>query len=200
MFSGIVSHPGCVETVARDSEHAVLTLRSILFAETDIKIGESICVSGVCLTVVTHDAIQNLATFDLATETLRCTSLGTLRSGARVNLERSLRLCDRIDGHLVQGHVDLTVAVQEILQQDNTYRLTFTLPAQLARFIAPKGAVCIDGVSLTVGEVTTDTFTVYIIPHTWAETSFSSYVLGSVVNIEVDCIARYVERMLSLRA
>lgn len=201
MFSGIVRNTGEVVNFESSSSGARLTISSRLFAEGAV-LGESIAVDGVCLTVVAVDVTKTQAVFDLATETLRCTTFSQLNSTAAgrcvvINLERSLRFGDPVDGHFVQGHVD---AVAELLSREeqggNTIKLIFRLPAILAWGFSPKGSVAINGVSLTVGEVSDESFSVYIIPHTLAETNLRELSPGMFVNIEVDCLARYVRQAL----
>ena len=202
MFSGIVSHVGRVVGLEREGEGAELVVEASLFAESEsdpIRIGDSIATSGVCLTVTRLEPEQRRAWFDLSSETLRCTALGSLTLEAQVNLERSVRVGDRLDGHLVLGHVDAVSEVLDLRDEASTRRFELALPAQLARFIAPKGSICLDGVSLTVGEVGETSFSVYIIPHTLQETTATSYAIGSSVNVEVDCVARYVARAIECR-
>ncbi|MCB0322150.1 MAG: riboflavin synthase [Bdellovibrionales bacterium] len=187
MFSGMVRAIGIVE----QADQAVLAVRAPLLA--DVVIGASICVSGVCLSVVTLEG--DCAYFDLGSETRRCTTLGSLKVGARVHLEPSVRFSDTIDGHLVQGHVDATARVLSCADEGNTVRFECSLPEPVRRYVVPKGAIAIDGVSLTVGEVEADRFAVYIIPHTLEQTLFSEYREGSEVNIEADMIARYLDRL-----
>jgi len=159
-----------------------------------VALGDSISVSGCCLTVVEIDA-SRLA-FDVSSETLTCTSLDALPVGAGVNLEKALRLADRLDGHLVSGHVDGVGRVIAIEPDARSQRWTFEVPAELAKYIAGKGSVCIDGTSLTVNETDGARFGVNLIPHTIAVTTFKDKRVGDAVNIEVDLIARYVERLL----
>jgi riboflavin synthase len=160
---------------------------------SDMELGESIAVSGVCLTVVDFDA----ATFsaDVSNETLALTTLGDLEAGAAVNLERSLLPNTRLGGHLVAGHVDGLGRVAEIRDDGRSQRWRFTAPRPLLRYIATKGSVAVDGVSLTVNDVDDAGFEVNLIPHTVAHTAFAAKRVGDAANIEVDTIARYVERL-----
>jgi len=161
----------------------------------DIALGESIAVSGVCLTVVEFDAAGFAA--DVSNETLSRTTLGALADGAPVNLERALLPTTRLGGHLVSGHIDGLGAVRAIEADARSQRWTFVVPRALARYIAEKGSIAVDGVSLTVNHVTDDTFDVNLVPHTVSHTAFSAMPLGAAVNIEVDQVARYVERLVS---
>jgi riboflavin synthase len=159
----------------------------------DVVVGDSICVAGVCLTAVQLDATAFAA--DVSVETLSCTTLGALQSGNCVNLEKSLRLADRLGGHLVSGHVDGVGKVLSVEADARSQRWSFEVPSALSRYIAAKGSVCIDGVSLTVNEVSGNRFGVNLIPHTIEVTAFRDRRVGDAVNIEVDLIARYVERL-----
>lgn len=196
MFSGIIKEIGTVAKLELVGDIARLYVQAPMFgadAEEAIGPGDSVAVSGVCLTVtqVEHGA----ARFDLASETRRVTTLGLLETGTEVNLERSLRFGERLDGHLVQGHVDAVCKVESIKVEENTSRYLFSMSKQIAAFVAPKGSIAIDGVSLTVGEVTGNTFSVYIIPYTMQETTFKNYRNGTPVNIETDCVARYISKL-----
>jgi len=150
-------------------------------------------VSGVCLTAIALDGAQFAA--DVSVETLSCTTLGALKIGNGVNLEKPLRLADRLGGHLVAGHVDGVGKVIAVAPDARSQRWTFELPDALARYVAAKGSICIDGVSLTVNEVEHNRFGVNLIPHTIDVTTFRDKRAGDAVNIEVDLIARYVERL-----
>jgi riboflavin synthase len=163
----------------------------------DVCLGESIAVNGVCLTVVAFDA----ATFqaDASTETLALTTLGTLGEGAALNLERAMRPSDRLGGHLVSGHVDGLGSVLSVHDDARAQRWRFAAPAALLKYIAKKGSICVDGVSLTVNAVDAEGFEVALIPHTVAQTRFARTVPGDTVNLEIDLVARYVERLLGAR-
>ncbi len=159
--------------------------------------GDSIAVSGACLTAIELGAHRFAA--DVSRETLACTTLGALRVGDAVNLEKALRVGDALGGHLVAGHIDGVGHVLEVREDARSQRWRFAAPAELARYIASKGSVCIDGVSLTVNEVDGASFGVNLIPHTVAMTTFGQRAAGDAVNLEVDLLARYVERMLGAR-
>lgn len=160
----------------------------------NVQMGESIAINGVCLTVIAFDAGSFQA--DASTETLGLTTLGQLSEGAVINLERAMRPTDRLGGHLVSGHVDGLGQVLSIHEDARAQRWRFAAPAALRRYIAKKGSICVDGVSLTVNEVDDEGFEVALIPHTVANTAFSATGVGSAVNLEIDLVARYVERLL----
>ncbi len=163
----------------------------------DVRTGDSIAVAGVCLTAL--DITQDSFAADVSRETLNLTTLGALESGAAVNLEKALRLNDRLGGHLVSGHIDGLGHVVGIQSDARSQRWRFEVPATLARYIASKGSVCIDGVSLTVNEVDGLCFGVNLIPHTQEVTTFGARGIGDAVNIEVDRMARYAERLAEFR-
>ena len=160
----------------------------------DVQLGDSIAVSGVCLTAVTLEPRGFSA--DVSNETLSLTTLGQLKAGDPVNLEKALRLADRLGGHLVSGHVDGVGKVVSVAPDARSQRWVFEVPASLSRYIAAKGSICIDGTSLTVNEVAGTRFGVNLIPHTVEHTAFHARRAGDAVNIEVDVIARYVERLI----
>ena len=195
MFTGIVQDLGTV--VEREARGGDLRL-VIAFAHLDesrVGLGDSICVQGCCLTVSARAG----ATFsaDLSRETLSLTTLGALEVGAAVNLEPSLRAGDALGGHLVSGHVDAVARVTSVEADARSRRLTIAVPAELTRYIARKGSVTVDGVSLTVNEIAGASFGVNIIPHTLAVTTLGALAAGAAVNLEVDQLARYVERLLA---
>jgi riboflavin synthase len=198
MFTGIVTDIGEVATVAPQAEGLVRLKIACGYDPDTIEIGASIACSGVCLTVVGRGRDGNRAWFavDAAAETLQVTTVGRWQTGTRINLERALKVGDELGGHIVAGHADgiATLTAREDLT--DMARLTFRVPAELARFVAPKGSVALDGVSLTVNEVTGDTFSVLIIPHTLKVTTLDALALGNEVNVEVDLMARYAARLL----
>ncbi len=159
-----------------------------------VQLGESIAVNGVCLTVIAFD--QDSFQADASTETLGLTTLGQLGEGAYVNLERAMRPTDRFGGHIVSGHVDGVGTVESINEDARALRWRFAAPAALLRYIAKKGSICVDGVSLTVNAVDDAGFEVALIPHTVAHTAFAHSGVGAAVNLEIDLIARYAERLL----
>ena len=194
MFTGIVKAKGLIESMAPTGGDVRLTVRSDGLPWKDYEVGESIAVNGVCLTAVRLDA-DGFAT-DVSNETLRVTALGDLGSGSSVNLEPSLTASDRLGGHLVSGHVDCVGVVLSREEDARSIRFDVELPKAYARYVAKKGSICIDGVSLTINEVKSNRFAVNIIPHTADVTIIGGYRQGTRVNVEVDLLARYVERLL----
>ena len=197
MFTGIIEGVG--RLAAREPRGGDIRFSfevgSLPFA--DVQLGESIAVNGVCLTVIEFDAHHFKA--DASTETLNLTTLGGLQEGAALNLERAMRPTDRLGGHLVSGHVDGLGSVLSVHEDARAQRWRFAAPAALLKYIAKKGSICVDGVSLTVNEVDAEGFEVALIPHTVAHTRFSQTVVGDAVNLEIDLVARYVERLLGER-
>jgi len=193
MFTGLIQSIGKVRSLKRQGNSASLQIESELVKE-DLQLGESIAVNGVCLTVTSWD--DRSFTADVSPETLDCTNLGSLRPNLEVNLERALRLSDRLGGHLVSGHIDCLATVKRRYVDQNAVRFEFTLPAEAMRYVVEKGSVAIDGVSLTVNVVSENSFTVAIIPHSLEKTTLKTCSEGSKVNIETDLIGRYVERFL----
>lgn len=194
MFTGIIEGVGALadrQSLGGDVRLRVAT-GSLDFAEP--KLGESIAVNGVCLTVIAFGGDWFEA--DASTETLGLTTLGGLRDGALLNLERAMRPSDRLGGHLVSGHVDGVGRVLEVREDARAQRWRFAAPAALTRYIAKKGSICVDGVSLTVNETDAQGFEVALIPHTVAHTAFAQTSVGDAVNLEIDLVARYVERLL----
>ena len=197
MFTGIVEELGTVVDVVGGAESAQLTLDGPLVTQ-DAAHGASIAVNGVCLTVVEHGAGR--FSVDVMAETLARSSLGGLRAGDRVNLERAMAASSRFGGHIVQGHVDGTATIVERTPGDRWEVVRFTLPAPLARYVVEKGSITVDGVSLTVSALDDDTFSVSLIPTTLDLTTLGHKVVGDPVNLEVDVIAKYVERLLGHEA
>jgi riboflavin synthase len=196
MFSGIVAEIGTVGTFVREGDAAGLTIHaSPAFA--DASIGESMAVNGVCLTVVHQQG--HTFTVDVSPETLRATNLGELQAGDGVNLERPLRLNDRIGGHLVSGHVDGVATIIDKYPEASAIHYVIEAPKPLMRYIVPKGSVAVDGISLTVVCCYPDAFQVTIIPHTAAATTLGGKGKGETVNLECDMMGKYVERVLQAR-
>jgi riboflavin synthase len=198
MFTGIISDLGEVIDVEEKAEGLRRLRVACGYDPETIDIGASIACSGICLTVVERGRTGNRPSFavDAAAETLRMTTAGTWRRGTSLNLERSLRLGDELGGHLVSGHVD---GIAELIARDDFVdmaELSLRAPPELARFIAPKGSVALDGVSLTVNKVEGDTFSVLIIPHTLKVTTLGSLAVGARLNLEIDLMARYAGRLL----
>ena len=196
MFTGIVEELGTVAAIEHGEDSAVLRITGP-HVLTDAVHGASIAVNGVCLTVTDHDS-ESFAV-DVMAETLRRSSLGALRPGDRVNLERAMRADGRFGGHVVQGHVDGTATITARTPGDRWETVELTLPAGLAAYVVEKGSITVDGVSLTVASVSDSAFTVSLIPTTLALTTLGTKGVGDPVNLEVDVIAKYVERLLAHR-
>jgi riboflavin synthase len=197
MFSGIVADVGLIK-LAQDREGGLrLTVNTDALGMDDVQLGDSIAVNGVCLTVVKLDG--NDFTVDVSRETLNCTT-GLEKLGGHVNLEKALRLSDRLGGHMVSGHVDGVGEVIAFNDIGESWRLVVRAPHELAKYIAMKGSITINGVSLTVNQVAGAEFEVNLIPHTLDVTTLNELKVGSKVNLEIDLIARYVERMLTAEA
>jgi riboflavin synthase len=194
MFTGIIKATGTIGAMQKRGGDVRLTVRSSGLPWSDYDVGESIAVNGVCLTAVAlHD--DGFDT-DVSVETLDVTALGGLAIGSAVNLEPALSLGERLGGHLVSGHVDCTGTVVSRSNDARSIRIAIEIPAEYARYVAKKGSICIDGVSLTINEVSGNRFEVNIIPHTADVTIIGDYKAGTIVNIEVDLLARYLERLL----
>jgi riboflavin synthase len=193
MFTGIVQTVGKIARIESRGGDSRLVIEASALDLSDVAIGDSICVGGVCLTAIEIDGATFAA--DVSIETLSCTTLGSLDVGDGVNLEKSLRLADRIGGHLVSGHVDGVGKIVDVHTDARSQRWTIEVPTALSRYIAAKGSVCVDGVSLTVNDVDANRFGVNLIPHTIVVTTFRDKKVGAAVNIEVDLLARYVERL-----
>ena len=195
MFTGIVTALGTIRSI--DPIGAGKDMRLVIHAPWEdtasIALGASIACSGCCLTAVELGA--DWFAVDVSAETLSCTTMGTWRVGSQVNLERSLKVGDELGGHIVSGHVDGVGRTVSAVPENGSIRWTFQVPAELSRFIAEKGSIAINGVSLTVNAVRGDTFGVNIIPHTASVTSFATLQPGDAVNIEIDMLARYVARL-----
>ena len=198
MFTGIVEGVGRLRSSEPRGGDVRLRVDVGSLPFDDVRLGESIAVNGVCLTVVEFDAGSFEA--DASNETLALTTLGALNPGAALNLERAMRPGDRLGGHLVSGHVDGLGTVESICADARAQRWRFAAPPALLRYIARKGSICVDGVSLTVNDADAAGFEVALIPHTVARTAFAATAVGDAVNLEIDLVARYVERLLAARA
>ena len=194
MFTGLIEEVGRVLKIEVKGSSARIAVAAG-FPPGEVRIGDSIAVNGACLTVVEKGS--GAFTFDASPETISRTSFRNLKSGSPVNLERALRLSDRLDGHLVAGHVDCVASIAERREVSGNLLFTFRIPREYARYVAEKGSVAIDGISLTVNSVGPDTFSVNIIPHTAECTTLRFRKAGDEVNIETDLIGKYVERLLS---
>ena len=192
MFTGIVTAVGRIASARPHGDGARLRIDAPGFGLEDVAIGDSIAIQGVCHTVVAKDA----AGFEVDTSRATLDVTTGLEAGRDVNLEKSLRLSDRLGGHLVQGHVDGVGTVVAFDDLGGSYRLVIEAPRELARFIAQKGSICVDGVSLTTNAVDGDRFEINVIPHTLQVTTFKRLARGARVNLEVDMMARYVERLV----
>jgi len=194
MFTGIIQAVGSIRSVQLKSGDARFSISCGKLPLTDVQLGDSVAVNGVCLTAV--ELGPDSFSADVSLETLKCSTLDRLTSGSTVNLELALTPTTRLGGHLVSGHVDAVGNVLSRRAQARSEQFIISAPAELMKYIAVKGSICIDGVSLTVNRLENASFELNIVPHTLTETIIGSYVLGSRVNIEVDLIARHLERLI----
>ena len=194
MFTGIIEAIGSVAKLQQLGSDWRLTIDTGKLDLSDVVLGGSIAVNGCCLTVV--ELKENIFSADVSNESMRCTALGEFKDGTRVNLEKAMLASGRLGGHIVSGHVDGVGSLVELSEDGASVRLVYEAPKEIAKYIAAKGSVCIDGTSLTVNEVSGQKFTVNVIPHTQAETIIGDYKVDQNVNLEVDLIARYLERLL----
>jgi riboflavin synthase len=197
MFTGLVREVGEVGWLRR-TDQAVQLMVAAPRTAPRVTRGESVAVNGCCLTVAAHRDKQLM--FDLLEESLQRTNLGSIKPGDPVNLERALRVDSRLGGHFVQGHVDCTAQVVSITEKGPDVRLEISLPREFARYAIFKGSIAVNGVSLTIAELAEESFTVWIIPHTLEATNLGDLQDGDTVNLEFDVLAKYVERLVSLRA
>ena len=201
MFTGIVSHIGIVNKISHpdDWELSVNVINDNNsdndFNINSIAIGASISCSGICLTL--KKVLNKTLFFDVSDETREKTNFSNWKVGSLINLEKSLKVGDELGGHFVYGHVDTTAEIRSIEKINGSYKITLSINRKFLKYFASKGSVSIDGVSLTVNDVDKDFFTVNIIPYTWTHTSFKNYNVGTVVNIEIDILARYLESLNS---
>jgi len=195
MFTGIIEATGTLSAAERSGRDMRLRIDTGKLDLGDVRLGDSISTNGVCLTVVALPGEGFAA--DVSAETLSATTLGSLRPGARLNLEKALTLNTRLGGHLVSGHVDGIGRVVSSSKDGRSIRFGIEAPTALAHYIAKKGSICVDGTSLTVNAVNGSRFESNVVPHTLVETIMSGYRVGTLVNLEVDLIARYLERLLS---
>ncbi len=193
MFTGIIEEMGSVKALKHEGAAARLAVSASTVLK-DTALGDSICVNGVCLTVVDMDKSGFSA--DVAVETLKVTNLGELKAGAKVNLERALQLSARIGGHLVSGHVDAVGRIRERREEGNGWRIFIDAPDAVLRYVIKKGSIAIDGISLTVADVDKKGFSIAMIPHTAKLTTLGFKSAGDSVNLEADIIGKYVERLL----
>jgi riboflavin synthase len=195
MFTGIVLAKGRLTSVTERGGDLQLGIDAAGLDSARLGIGDSISVQGACLTVTRKQGSCFFA--DVSRETMAKTTLGKLKAGSTVNLEPSLRAGDALGGHMVSGHVDALGVLRQLTEDARSRRMEFELPADLMRFVAPKGSICIDGVSLTVNKVEGLRFDVNIIPHTLKETTLGELRIGNEVNVEIDVVARYLERLMT---
>jgi riboflavin synthase len=195
MFTGIVLAKGRLASITERGGDLELGIEASGLDSARLGLGDSVAVQGVCLTVTRKQGSSVFA--DVSRETLSLTTLGKLKAGSSVNLEPSLRAGDALGGHMVSGHVDALGTLRGTHSDARSRRMEFELPADLMRFVAPKGSICIDGVSLTVNKVEGRRFDVNIIPHTLKETTLGELHIDDEVNIEIDVVARYLERLMT---
>ena len=195
MFTGLVESTGSVLSLESRGESARLTLQVGAMA-AELTGGESVAVNGCCLTVTEKDPAAQTACFDLLMQTLRVTSLGDLEAGSLVNLERAMAMGARFGGHIVQGHVDATVRILDWSEHGQDHRLEVELPAEHRGLVIPKGSICLDGISLTAAEVTAQSVTCWIIPHTFQVTNLHTKKAGARLNVEFDMLGKYVRELV----
>ena len=195
MFTGIIQAQGNIKEIRASNKGAVFVLNSNSLDLSDVSIGDSIAVNGVCLTVTQLD--KNYFSSDVSQETLDCTTFSQLKKGQNINLEKSLRLNQGVDGHIVSGHVDGVGKITLIAIEGDSTRMKIKVDDNLVKYIAKKGSICINGVSLTVNEIDGNVFDVNIVPHTFSVTTLDELKVNSQVNIEIDIIARHIEGLLN---
>lgn len=198
MFTGIIEATGQIQAIKRQGQDAVVTVYSETLDLSDVKLGDSIATNGVCLTVIA--LTSNSYSADVSGETLKLTSFANLAVGSKVNLEKAMLPNTRFGGHIVSGHVDGIGQVMSKSPLGKAWEFWIDAGADLARYIAHKGSITVDGISLTVNEVKGSQFKITIVPHTSGETTIEGFDVGTQVNLEVDVIARYVERLLTAQA
>ncbi len=190
MFTGIIEKIGVIQSIKENNNSSVLEIR---IDNSKYSLGDSVCVNGVCLTV--DKIVNQVYSFSVSPETNRITTFKYLRKDSHVNIESSLTINKLISGHIVQGHIDTTSEVVEIEQKGNSWFIKFSIDSQYTKYLIKKGSVSLDGVSLTVNDVSKNQFNVMIIPHTFQNTIFKNYEVGTIVNIEIDILAKYIEKL-----
>lgn len=195
MFTGIVERASRIKTVEKNDQGMKIIVE-FKDAEGSILVGDSIAVNGVCLTVTQIDGAR--LTFDVMNESLSNTNLSGLSNHSLINLERAMTATSRFGGHYVSGHIDFSTTILKIVNDGFAKRITFELPTPFQKYCVVKGSICIDGISLTLAAVTSDQFEVAIIPHTQDNTNFNEWCKGDVVNVEVDIVGKYIEKMMKL--
>ena len=195
MFTGLIAECGKVSEIVRGESSAVITIDAPVLVK-EVSLGGSVSVNGVCLTAISISATGFSA--DVMVQTLSLTSLAQLQVGSPVNLELAAQLNARMGGHIVQGHVDGVGVIKRLIPGDNWFQIDIEIPGHLTKYIVNQGSICLDGVSLTVGSIddTTNTVTVWLIPETLQRTNLSTKTVGDIVNVEVDVLAKYVERLM----
>lgn len=195
MFTGIIEATGTIKHITRNAKDARLTIASSTLDFSDVKLGDSIAANGVCLTVV--DLGVDWYAVDVSYETLRLTGFAHYQAGDSVNLEKAMLPTTRFGGHIVSGHVDGLGTIQKITTHSEYTEIWVEAPSSIAKYICPKGSITVDGVSLTVNQVERERFMLWLIPHTLQQTIIKNYRVNDQVNLEVDMVARYLERLLS---
>ena len=198
MFTGIIDHNGEIIKITKKRNKDISIFVLTRFKPKDIKLGSSICCNGVCLTVCKIKKLKNKLelSFDVSNETLNCTNFSKLKIGSKINLEKSLRIGDEISGHFVFGHVDEVSKLLTIKRIKGSHQLKFSKSKKLSKYIAKKGSIAVDGVSLTINSSDSKSFSVNIVPYTWEHTNFNKLKVNSLINVEVDMLARYVSQNL----
>jgi len=190
VFTGIIEKIGIIDSIEKSNNSSKINIK---INDSYFSLGDSVCVNGVCLTI--ENISKNIYTFSVSPETINLTNLKYLKKDNSVNIETSLTIEKLISGHIVQGHIDTTSEIVEIEQQDNSWFIKFSIEFQYTKYIIKKGSITIDGVSLTVNDVNKNEFNVMIIPHTYQNTIFKNYKRGSIVNVEIDILAKYIEKL-----
>ena len=198
MFTGIIDHNGEIIKITKKRNKDISIFVLTRFKPKDIKLGSSICCNGVCLTVCKIKKLKNKLelSFDVSNETINCTNFSKLKIGSKINLEKSLRMGDEISGHFVFGHVDEVSKLLTIKKIKGSHQLKFSKSKKLSKYIAKKGSIAVDGVSLTINSSDSKSFSVNIVPYTWEHTNFNKLKVNSLINVEVDMLARYVSQNL----
>jgi riboflavin synthase len=198
MFTGIIDHNGEITKIAKKKNKDITIFVLTKFKPKDIKLGSSICCNGICLTVCKIKKLKNKLelSFDVSNETINCTNFSKLKIGSKINLEKSLRMGDEISGHFVFGHIDEVSKVLTIKRIKGSHQIKFSKSKKLSKYIAKKGSIAVDGVSLTINSTDSKSFSVNIVPYTWDHTNFNELKLNSLINVEVDMLARYVSQNL----
>lgn len=198
MFTGIIDHNGEIIKITKKRNKDISIFVLTRFKPKDIKLGSSICCNGVCLTVCKIKKLKNKLelSFDVSNETINCTNFSKLKIGSKINLEKSLKMGDEISGHFVFGHVDEVSKLLTIKRIKGSHQLKFSKSKKLSKYIAKKGSIAVDGVSLTINSSDSKSFSVNIVPYTWEHTNFNKLKVNSLINVEVDMLARYVSQNL----